>query len=68
MEFLYGAVEARLRPRFFHTGGRRSTGIPKLWPRAVEAHLRPRFFQLAQILFLWHSARPTLGVLVANSI
>jgi hypothetical protein len=32
------------RPRFFHPSGRRSTGIPKFWPRAVEAHLRPRFF------------------------
>ena len=44
MEFLYGAVEARLRPHFFHPGGRRSTGISKFLPRAVEAHLRPHFF------------------------
>ena len=41
MEFLHSAVEGAF---FFHPGGRRSTGIPKFWPRAVEAHLRLRFF------------------------
>ena len=62
MEFLHGAVEGAFFSSWRAEEHWNSKILASRFGGSFEAAF---FFQLSQILFLWRSARPTLGVLVA---